>query len=74
MGRDVDETIYIVFGDGLCYTLGTFDMNVFKIKISVFLPVSVILIFRSFQLILLCSVVSTHEIVDHIRVPYTFLD
>ncbi len=43
VGRDVDETIYIVFGDGFGYTLGTFDVNVFKIEVSVFLPVSAIL-------------------------------
>ena len=36
-GRDMNEAIDVVFCNSFCYSLGTFDMHVFKGKISVVL-------------------------------------
>lgn len=67
----MDEAINVVFGNGFSYTLGTFNMDILKIKVPMANQLGSHQVGRN---ALLCWIVSSDKVVDDVRMPHALFD
>ena len=68
----MNEAVNIVFGNGFRYSFGAFNMNIFKIKVSMSYQQEQLV--KSSEHTILCRVVSSNKIVNDIRMSNAFFE